>query len=192
MERDKSLGERFGLGRFSTREVVVMGLLVAMNIVLTRVASIRIAIGSVEGIRIGFGTLPVVFGSLSMGPLAGGLIGAVGDLIGYWVNPMGPYMPHFTITYTVGGVLPGLIFRSMPGKWRNTWTMGLSIGIPHVIMSCIVVPLLLEHLFSLPVAVTMPPRFIAAAFIIPSYTLICRALIARTGSQGWFIRTLLP
>ncbi|MCX7828112.1 MAG: folate family ECF transporter S component [Thermanaerothrix sp.] len=184
--------ERFGLGRFSTREVVIMGLLVAMNIVLTRLASIRITIGSVEGIRIGFGTLPVVFGSLFMGPLAGGLIGAVGDLIGYWVNPMGPYMPHFTITYTIGGILPGLIFRSLPSKWRNIWTMGLAIGIPHVVMSCVVVPMLLERLFSLPTAVTMPPRFIAAAFIIPSYTLICRTLLSRIPLGARFMGTLRP
>lgn len=181
-------GDRNGMRHFTTRELVLMGLLVAMNIVLTRVASIRIAIGSIEGIRIGFGSLPVVFGSLSMGPMAGGLIGAIGDLIGYWVNPMGPYMPHFTITYAVGGILPGLIFRSIPKNRQNLWTLGLSIGLPHLIMSCLVVPLLLQQLFSLPIGITMPPRFVAAAFIIPSYTLICRSLMSRVTSMAGFIR----
>ena len=165
--------------RFSTRDVAIMGLLIGMNIVLTRVASLRIAIGSVEGIRIGFGQLPVVFGSLYLGPLAGAVIGGLGDLVGYWVNPMGPYMPHFTVTSTLSGLLPGLIYHLIPSNRRGLWTMGISIALPHLAISCVTVPLLIQLLFSLPIGVTMPPRFIAAAFTIPAYTLVCRMLIAR-------------
>nr|HPK87724.1 ECF transporter S component [Atribacterota bacterium] len=53
----------------STRNITIVGLLVAMSIVLSRVASVRIAIGGVEGIRIGFGKLPIFLGSFMLGPL---------------------------------------------------------------------------------------------------------------------------
>ncbi|MFH0926580.1 MAG: folate family ECF transporter S component, partial [bacterium] len=84
--------------RISSHKITTMGLLIAMSIILTRIASLRIAIGGVEGIRIGFGGLPIILGGVLFGPLSGGLIGAISDVVGYFINPMGAYMPHFTLT----------------------------------------------------------------------------------------------
>ncbi len=63
-------------------------MLISLNIDLRRIASIRIAIGGIEGIRIGFGALPVILAGIMFGPTAGGIVGAAGDMVGYYINPL--------------------------------------------------------------------------------------------------------
>ena len=150
------------LWRSTTRELVFLGLLVGLNVVLTRVASLRIALGPVEGVRLGLGHLPVVLASLGMGPVAGTLVGALGDLLGYWVQPMGPYMPHFTAAAALGGALPGLLWRAWPGRPGLPGLLA-AVGIPYLLVSCLLVPLILRHLFG-PVFVIGPEREGAALF----------------------------
>jgi len=48
-----------GLSR--TRRLVILALMISLNVILARFASVRIAIGGVEGIRIGLGNFPVIF-----------------------------------------------------------------------------------------------------------------------------------
>ena len=44
----------------------------------------------------------------------------------------------------------------------------------------VVVPLILRHLFGIPLGATVVPRLVAAAFTVPAYALLCRALLERT------------
>ncbi|MDI7250904.1 MAG: ECF transporter S component, partial [Bacillota bacterium] len=52
-------------------------MLIALSVVLTRVASIRIPVGGVEAIRIGFGALPILMAGVWGGPVFGFIVGAV-------------------------------------------------------------------------------------------------------------------
>ena len=95
--------------KMSTQMLTRMALLIALTMIAERLLSVRINIGGVEGIRLGVGSLPIVFTGIFMGPLAGGLVGATADLGGYFINPMGPYTPHFTITSALRGIIPGIV-----------------------------------------------------------------------------------
>jgi len=46
--------------KISSHKITNMSFLIALSIILTRFASLRIAIGGVEGIRIGLGKLPII------------------------------------------------------------------------------------------------------------------------------------
>lgn len=81
--------------KISTRKLVFLSLLTALGIVLTRFLSLRLPSFGVEGIRIGIGSLQMIFAGMVFGPIAGGLVGAVTDVVGFWISPMGAYMPHF-------------------------------------------------------------------------------------------------
>ena len=83
--------------RLSTRNMVYLSILISLNIVLTRVASIRIGVGGAEIVRIGFGGFPIIFAGITMGPCRRNSR-CHGDIIGYNINPMGAYMPHFTLS----------------------------------------------------------------------------------------------
>jgi ECF transporter S component (folate family) len=163
--------------RLTTRELVLLALFVSLNIVLARVASIRIAIGPVEGIRLGFGTFPVFFAGVSMGPLAGAIVGALGDLLGYWINPMGPYMPHFTFAAALSGFLPAVVFRMASG--RCFWRLFLAVASGQILVSTFLVPWFLQNLFGLPFAALFPGRVIAAMIHIPLYAAGADILLRR-------------
>ncbi len=87
--------------RWSAKTIVFMGFFVAMNIVLTRFCSIDLG-----PFRLGFGPAATIMSGLWLGPLAGGVVGMVADLIGclidgYAINPL------ITVSAILWGVVPG-------------------------------------------------------------------------------------
>jgi len=166
--------------KISSHKITNMGFLIALSILLTRIASVRIAIGGVEGIRIGLGKFPVVLGGILFGPLAGGLIGGFSDLLGYIINPIGAYMPHFTLTSALIGVIPVVVLRLLKRtEGIKTIELGVSIAMGHIITSLIMIPYFLHTIFGIPWVVLMPARLIAAPFNILIYTYIIKILLKR-------------
>ncbi len=160
--------------KITTQMLTRMALLIALNIIFTRLLSVRIPLGGVEGLRIGFGSLPVIFAGIFMGPLAGGLVGAIGDLIGYLINPIGAYMPHFTLTAALRGIIPSLIIflASRTRREVGIFPLFLAVCSTLIIVDIFMVPYFIESLFGLSRVVTVPPRIIQNAISIPAYTVL--------------------
>lgn len=168
--------------RMDTSRIVTLGLLISLNIILVRFASVRISIGGVEGIRIGLGNFPVVFAGLFLGPLAGGVVGAIGDVLGFILNPMGLYMPHFTFSAALTGIIPGLVLN-MLGREKVTYSrLFLACGAGLFVTSIILVPSFLRSLFGIPLWTTLPPRIISLCFTVPVYALFADRIGKRVPS----------
>jgi len=165
--------------KISSHKITTMGFLIALSIILTRIASLRIAIGGVEGIRIGLGKLPIILGGIIFGPLAGGLIGVFSDLLGYFINPIGVYMPHFTLTSALAGIIPATILILMRKQEPNVFDLGLAITTGQVITSIILIPYFLNILFGIPWKVLMPPRIVAEPIQIFIYTYTINIILKR-------------
>lgn len=157
--------------RTSTRKLVILGLMVSLNVILTRFASVRIAIGGIEGIRIGFGTFPAIFTGLTMGPLAGAAVGALGDVIGFFLHPMGAYLPHFTVSAALTGMLPPLLWGLLGRRESFLPLLGAIAG-TQVTTSVALVPYFLKTLFGLPPAATIPGAVISLLLATPVYTML--------------------
>jgi len=165
------------------RQAAFTALFIAMSVVLTRFASLRIAIGGVEGVRVGFGSLPNIMAGILLGPLYGAISGALADVIGCFLSPMGGYMPHFTLTAGLTGALPGLVllvFRKtgLAGRLSEWFELILAVGIGVTVVSWGLTPYFLNTLFGLPRAAIMPPRIVAAIIEIPAYSVIIKAVSA--------------
>ena len=165
--------------KISSHKITTMGFLIALSIILTRIASLRIAIGGVEGIRIGLGKLPIILGGIIFGPLAGGLIGAFSDLLGYFVNPIGVYMPHFTLTSALAGIIPATILILIRKEEPNVFDLGLAITVGQVITSIVLIPYFLNILFGIPWKVLMPPRMVAEPIHIFIYAYTINLFLKR-------------
>ncbi len=163
----------------STRHISLISLLVAVSIILSRIASIRIAIGSVEGIRIGFGKLPIILGSFMLGPFYGGLIGAISDLVGYFIQPIGPYMPHFTIISALCGILPVIFFRVFGENEEQIIKIVIPIGLTVSITELFLIPYSLHIIFAIPWQILMIPRLISAPITIVIYSYLIHVFIRR-------------
>lgn len=165
--------------KISSHKITTMGLLIALSIILTRVASLRVAIGGVEGIRIGLGRLPIILGGIVFGPLSGGIIGAFSDLLGYFINPIGAYMPHFTLTSALSGIIPAAVLILMKKNEPNIFSLGIAITIGQVITCIILIPYFLNILFGLPWKVLIPPRIVGESIQIFIYTYSINVILRR-------------
>ena len=169
--------------RLKTRQWVFLSLLVALSVVLARVASIRIAIAGVEGIRIGFGGLPIILAGLMFGPLAGAIVGAVADVLGYMINPMGAYVPHFTLTSALTGAIPGWMMLAQGRQSITKLKLIIAIAVGQVITSVLMVPWFLNMLFGIPFAPLLLPRIVAQVIQIPVFGLLSFIIMERTAKQ---------
>lgn len=159
-------------------------MLVALNIILTRVFSIRISFEGIEGIRIGFGTLPIILAGLLLGGKQGFITGVIGDLIGFQLNPSGFYLPTFTLVAGLNGMLVPFMIRWFGNGMISLKKLVIAIGINNIITSLILTPFLLQFHFGIPVLVTMPGRLIAQAVLIPGTAIIVNILIKRLQQSG--------
>jgi ECF transporter S component (folate family) len=171
--------------RFTTRQLVYMALLTSISIVLTRIASLRIAIAGVEGIRIGLGDLPVILAGMTFGPISGGMVGALSDITGYFINPMGPYMPHFTLVKALSGIIPGIMFMLSDRGCRSIPYIGWTVFVTQLITSTVLTPYFLQIIFGIPMAVTILPRIIALAVYTIAFPFIIHTLLVRLGLMDY-------
>ena len=91
----------------NTKNLAVLGMLVAVSVVLSRFCVVYIT----TSIRINFGNIPIFLAGIFFGPIAGGLTGAVSDIIGScFLSPLG-YYPPLTVGPVIIGVIAGILRR---------------------------------------------------------------------------------
>ena len=76
-----------------THRLVLMAMLTAVQIVLSRFLSINL-----WNLKIGFAFVPIALAGMLLGPVSAGLTGVVADLIGATLFPRGTFFPGFTLT----------------------------------------------------------------------------------------------
>ena len=93
-----------------TRRLAYCALFTALGVVLGGLLSIpAMPLGSYT-LKIGLGVLPVIVTAALYGPLYGGTVGALTDLLQALIFPKGAYMPWFTVIGALFGVIPGMFF----------------------------------------------------------------------------------
>ena len=94
--------------------LIVVGLFIGIEIILTRFLSINTPI-----LRIGFGFLPVAMLGIMYGPLWAGIAYAVGDIVGIVLFPSGAFFPGFTLSAALTGLVYGLVLYKKPITWKR-------------------------------------------------------------------------
>lgn len=156
---------------FSTRVLVHCALLTSISIVLSRFFSIRIPLGDVEALRIGFGTLPIVLAGFLFGPLAGALVGTGANILGALISSSGPIMPHFILVAALGGACPVLFWR-LRGSSQSYLELFISIGLSMMLNSVLLISFFMNDLFGVPYAYMLPGRLLAWIVTAPVYPIL--------------------
>ena len=92
--------------KINTKLIVTIGLLTAIQIVLSRFLSIN-----AWNIKIGFAFVPVFVAAWLYGPVPAMLVGGLGDFLGAILFPIGPYFPGFTLSCALTGLVFGLLLH---------------------------------------------------------------------------------
>ena len=114
----------------SVQKLVILGVLVAMEVVLSRFVSI-----STWNMKIGFAFIPVAAAAILLGPVEAAVCGGLADFLGATLFPIGTYFPGFTATAALTGLVFGLFFhkeqtpqRVIPAVLINQFVLGLLIN----------------------------------------------------------------
>lgn len=84
-------------------------LTIALEIILNRFLSIN-----TFGLKIGYSFVPIALCAMLNGPLVAGVCGALADLLGAILFPIGPYFPGFTAVAFLMGADYGLFLYNKP------------------------------------------------------------------------------
>ena len=162
----------------STARLVTLGLLLAMEIILTRFLSINTPI-----LRLGFGFLPIAIAGILYGPLWAGLTYALGDIIGAHLFPTGAFFPGFTLTAFLTGLVFGLILHGHEVTWKRSL---VAAAIVVLVMDLLLNTYWLSILMGKGFLALLPTRIMKVAFGIPVETALIKLVWDRA-----FVRTRL-
>ena len=119
----------------STKVLIAAALLAAMSMVLGKFAAINVT----NSIRIGFGGLPIQMAGIFVGPVIGGAVGLVADVIGcilrgYSINPI------ITVGSTCIGLVSGFMFNHALGGMKKALLpkIALSTVAAHIVGSMLI------------------------------------------------------
>ena len=91
------------------KTVVVTAMLIAVGIILG-----YFSITVTPYLRIGFSFIANELTALLFGPVVGGVMGGIADIIKYLIKPDGPYFFGFTLSAILGPVIYGIMLYKKP------------------------------------------------------------------------------
>lgn len=110
--------EALKIRKMSVRDLCVMAMLVAITFALSYISGF-LRIG--DAIKFNISFISVYVGAAMFGPVAGGVIAAMADVISFISNPTGAFVPIFTVMEFINGAFFGLfLYRSANAKHSVT------------------------------------------------------------------------
>jgi riboflavin transporter len=156
--------------------IVLSGLLIALSIVLTRVFSADLLIAGVPASRLSIGFVPIILAGIMLGPGWGAAVGAIADVLGFFLLAKGVYFFPITVTSALAGVLPWLIyhFLSKAAEWLKVLFCVSSV---QILCSMLLQTYWLTLLYGKAFGVLLLPRAIVALATIPIYYIFIHSLL---------------
>ena len=163
----------------STRAMVLSGVFIATSVVLTRFFGFMM-FGGIA--RLSLGIVPIAMAGAVLGPVYGGLVGAVADILGAVLFPQGAYFPGFTVTAFVQGLIPGLIVHkafisNQIGKKKLTTYIVISMVLTVVIASLGLNTFWLSILFKKGFLVMLPSRVTTSLIVGAVNTIVLSTML---------------
>ena len=137
--------------KFNLKTLVFLAMLVAISIVCGKYLAIR----GGDIMRFSLENMPIIFAGMAFGPLAGGLVGCVADIVGcvmvaYTINPI------VTLGAGVIGILSGIIpIILQKTKLKSTLILVITVASSHIIGSMLIKTVGLYAYYNMPFAVLL-------------------------------------
>lgn len=162
------------LGEFrSLRNLTLMAMLLALNVCLS-----FFSIQPFPFLKIGFSFLSLTAVGMMFGPTAGFIIGASGDLIGYFIKPTGSFNPLMTLVAAVAGLIWGLVlYKNQCGLGRVILAKTAITVICNLVMTTAILCLFFGSVFN----EIFPLRVVKNLCVLPVEVamayFMCKALV---------------
>ena len=154
--------------KFSVLILAQVAVLLAMEVVLSRFFSIATPIT-----KFSFAFVPLAVCGALFGPVWGGVMGALADLLGAILFPIGPYFPGYTLNNALHGVALGMALKEGRRKW---WQLALALVFNHVVIGIFLAALWGHMLTDNPYWAVAGARVVQAAVMAPVQFIIIRLM----------------
>ncbi len=149
------------IAKAALKRLVLGAMLSAVSVVIGMFCKSFLNFG--EGLwRITFENLPIILAGVFLGPVTGGMVGIVSDLVSYLLSPQ-TYPPNLIVTLGafMVGVVSGVMAKYVVRK-RGTGQIILCASAAHVVGSMIIKPIGLFQFYQWAVLVRIPLYLVIA------------------------------
>ena len=161
--------------KFSTRTIVYLAVLVALEIVLNRFLSINTPV-----VKIGFAFVPIAVAGMLFGPIPAAIVAALADLLGAILFPTGTIFLGITLTAFLKGISWGLFLY----KKQSVLNIVLAVLVDQIVLSYFLNSFWLSILMGTPYASLLATRIVQTAILIPVELVVVFAISKALGRYG--------
>lgn len=167
------------LKQITVKRLSMMAMLVALQIVLSKFLMLQVT----SSVRLSIDSVPILLSGIWFGPLAGGIVGLLSDLLGTLLFPTaGLYYPPLTIAFLLIGVSAGLFGRLIKTE-RALFRAALIVVPSEIIGSLLAKSAALALLLHLPFPSMLAARALPVGIIMFANTLLVLILDRLLGEK---------
>jgi len=147
-----------------TRTLVITALLIALGIILGQ-WSVQIT----ETMKIGISFIATQMTALLFGPVVGGIMGGVADVLKFIIKPTGPFLIGYTISAILGPMIYGIMLYKKP---ITLWRILLSKTVVAIFINLFLGTFWSYHYFGAAFWASIPAKLIQQVIQVPVQSLI--------------------
>lgn len=162
------------------KRLSIMAMLIALQIVLSKFLMLQLT-GSV---RLSIDSVPILLSGIWFGPIAGGIVGLLSDMLGTLLFPTaGMYYPPLTIAFVLVGVSAGLLAKII--KCNSSLLRAALIVIPsELVGSYLTKSVALSFLLDVPLPAMLLARILPVGIVMAVNTLLVFLLDRLLGAKA--------
>ncbi len=150
------------------QRLTISAMMLALSVIL---GLFKIPLSQVAEIRLQF--LPVAADGMIFGPLYGGIVGGLSDILCYVVRPTGAFFPGFTISSVIQGMLYGIVLKNN----RSLGAVFVALTLDTIIVSLILNPIWLMMLYGNSFTVIFSARILKVIIMYPINAVLLAAMV---------------
>ena len=146
------------------KTLVITSLLIAIGIVLG-----QFSIQLTENVKIGISFIATQMTANLFGPVVGGIMGGVADILKFIIKPTGPFLIGYTISAILGPVIYGIMLYKKPIRF---WRIFLSKTIVAIFINLLLGTFWSYHYFGAAFWAAIPAKLLQQVIQVPVQSII--------------------
>lgn len=142
------------------KTLVITAMFIALGVILGFFFSIQIT----DSLRLGFSFIANEMTALLFGPVVGGIMGGITDILKFIIKPTGPFFFGFTLNAILGAVIYGIMLYKQPISFRRILLTKIIVSI---IVNVCLGTLWVSMLYGKGFLLLLPMRVIKQCFSVP-------------------------
>lgn len=161
------------------RNLSVMAMMLALGVALGFYATVQVG----DYLKIGFAFIPNELTGMLFGPVAGGVVAALADIVKYLVKPAGAFFPGFTVSALIGGMIYGAALYKKPLSLKRIIAANTLVT---VFVNLLLNTYWLTVLYGNGFAALLPARIVKEALLLPIDIILYYTVARVLGKAGVF------